>query len=353
MRLCAECHGQTTRSANLNNLIVCSGCRSRYEGELVGYCLSCAADTTDKVVPAPSRDVTLLCADCMDSPLVITNEDLYDAGRMALLYLSHHHGLVFSRDLLDHQNLRAMHYPNIPTYPRTRPRNSLGVPHAASSEHFFDGRDLEDKTMDDWRKNKHLNEVLGEIPLVFFEENASPQYDRDGIVPRLGNTVFLENSQNQGCIKHVEILRGLPFTRTVGTLVHELIHCYIFLWRYANRRGHLHSANCYGSAGGDLEEGICHAFSTIFWNDLKSGNFIIPFRLAHRWKSSENLEKVCDKWITKNQEGYFSREIGSCRSALGSTYSDGKSLIQFFALYSTLDNHRVDGFRQNRQFHNL
>lgn len=71
-----------------------------------------------------------------------------------------------------------------------------------------------------------------------------------------------------GFIKKIRCLRGLPFIRTVGTLVHELLHAWIFLERCVSGRIALDQQCASHTPAGLLEEDLCYLASQLYWQSL-------------------------------------------------------------------------------------
>lgn len=290
------------------------------------------------------------------------DSDLYEAAQVALLFLLRHMKVQFTKEMLQAQAKRAKYLGAvIPLSPHSMTsEDTTDVLSQVRGEGSNQGQrrmqgggrlfqmcvgkcvspplhDLAAIPLSNQydrvsaTETQYVQEVLRVLPIQFFGTNESLHDSRSGgAVARLGNTVFVE-ARDANFIEDIKVLKGLPYGRLIGTLVHELLHCYIYLYRVKEHTIHLHKMHCHGTEGGAMEEGLCHASAILFWKLYSERRLTISARTGD-WTDLRIMESTTKKWGTNTRNGRYKMEIAAFMQAFKK--NSGRSVVQRFASHN-------------------
>ncbi|EZG67634.1 hypothetical protein GNI_067300 [Gregarina niphandrodes] len=120
-----------------------------------------------------------------------------------------------------------------------------------------------------------------------------------------------------GTIECIQLRPGLPFWRMVGSLIHELGHAWIFLYRQKYKLGE----PLPGTTAYDMEEGFCHMLSCHFWREryhqhsyTKGDTYIhlLPIWTARIWEHDKYKEMIQGIYKAPYPTCQLIREIAKC-----------------------------------------
>lgn len=219
------------------------------------YCHSCQRRGID-CVSCGARSNHSLCKRCRCLPLCETEDDLEEASAQAIFFVEQTLGLRFDTEMICLQKSSASQAEGM-----WLERNALSNP--LSNLMKMCGCRVEERGKG-WPSR---NDKGVQIEFLGLGEGTTWVAGDGRVVYQHAKTVTLSDGVSFGRIHRIKCLAGIPMQRTIGSLIHELIHAWIFLDRFS--RGHAEADQRFGpgTPGGLEEEGLCYLGSIVYWKN--------------------------------------------------------------------------------------